>query len=118
MVHIGDFSLFNAENVSVNFTLFNADNVSVDFTYCQRQGNFLRQKCKTSMNRFIIVCQYNSFIQTSPSVRQTPLWLDKRRNQKICKSIINNNNTSYKQIWWPNIMRQRRRRRRRLKISA
>ncbi|KAH9493993.1 hypothetical protein DERF_014717 [Dermatophagoides farinae] len=48
------FPLSNAENVSVNFTLFNADNVSVDFTYyCQRQGNFLRQKCKTSMNRFI-----------------------------------------------------------------
>ncbi|KAH9522081.1 hypothetical protein DERF_005684, partial [Dermatophagoides farinae] len=36
------------------FPLFNAENVSVDFTYyCQRQGNFLRQKCKTSMNRFI-----------------------------------------------------------------
>ena len=52
---VATFPLFNAENVSVNFTLFNADNVSVDFTYyCQRQGNFLRQKCKTSMNRFIV----------------------------------------------------------------
>ncbi|KAH9497680.1 hypothetical protein DERF_013646 [Dermatophagoides farinae] len=58
------------KNLLATFPLFNAENVSVDFTYyCQRQGNFLRQKCKTSMNRFIIVCQYNSFIQTSPKVR-------------------------------------------------
>ena len=49
------FFHFNSGYTVATFPLFNAENVSVDFTYyCQRQGNFLRQKCKTSMNRFIV----------------------------------------------------------------